>query len=190
MHEEFEKNPTLNNYDKLQSELKAEERSARKLDPKSDKVKYLNEGIENSNSDKEAFMKTLPEKMQNLENEFRLKYATGVGKYENAPNVIKKLAAGKWQEVTANEIEKVFTNPTKETLEILKDAGPSIARNILYNALQKVKPGDAEGIAKTILELKRTKGYDRFVTKEIEDHAHKILRQVSITKAIKSGAVV
>ena len=70
-------------------------------------------------SDKEDFMKTLPDKMQNLETEFRTKYATGVGKYESAHPAMRKLAEGRANEVSGAQISKLFTNPTKETLQIL-----------------------------------------------------------------------
>jgi hypothetical protein len=197
LHDEYVGKPTLNNYDELQSALK---KNIRKLlskdkrgvldtagEAKLDALKY---NVKNLNADKEAFMKTLPDKMQNLENEFRKKYATGVGKFEDAPLTMRKLAEGRWSEVTGTQMAKLFTNPTKETMQILKDVGPSIAKNILYNALQKVKPNDAKGLAETVLDLKRTKGYDQFVTPEMEDWAHKMVNQVSRSNMIRNALKV
>lgn len=194
LHDEYVGKPTLNNYDELQSALKKNIRKLMSKDKRGmldtageAKLDSLKHNVKNLNADKEKFMETLPDKMQNLENEFRQKYASGVGKYEDAPLAMRKLAEGKWSEVTGTQMAKLFTNPTKETMQILKDVGPSVAKNILYNALQKVKPNDAKGLAETVLDLKRTKGYDQFVTPEMEDWAHKMVKQVSNAELIKGA---
>lgn len=195
-HDAYVNKPVLNNYDTLQSALKKQQRILDKrakggtiTDTGEAKLDQLNLNIKNLDSDKENFMQTLPDKIKNLENEFRTKYATGVGKYEDAgdgaKNVIRKLAKGKASEVSSAQIGRVFTRPTQQVKDILTDLGPSAGRNILYNALQKVPVGDAEGMANTILDLRRTKGYDQFVTPEMESWANNMLTHVSRANLIK-----
>ncbi len=196
LHDAYEDKPILANYDKLQSALgkqirKLESRvKAKTIDDAGEaKLEAFTSNKENLVQDKENFMKTLPEKMQNLETDFRTKYATGVGKYEDAPLAIRKLAAGKFNEVTGDQIAKVFTNPTDQTKKILLDLGPSAGKNIIYNALQKVPMKDAEGMANTILDLKRTKGYDQFITPDMEQWANNMLKHVRNASYLKKGLI-
>ncbi len=194
LHDEYASKTTLVNADKLSSALKAEERklAAREksktiTDVAEEKLGQLRSNIQNLESDVKGVIETLPEKLQGLEKEWRTKYAKGVGKYENAPLTMRKLAEGRWSEVSDAQLAKLFTKPTKETMQILKDLGPSAGKNILYNALQKVPLNDAEGMANTLLDLKRTKGYDEFVTPQMEEWANKMLKQVRYGSAIKKG---
>lgn len=194
LHDAYENKPTLNNYDELQSAIKKNIRKLSKRDKAGtldsvgeEKLDSLKTNVKNLDADKESFMKTLPNKMQNLENEFRTKYATNVGPYEAAPLAIRKLAEGKASEVTPEAIGKAFTRMTPETKKILQDLGPSAGKNIIYNALQRVLPGDAAEMAKTILELKRTKGYDQFITNDMEKWAASMQKQVSRASLIKDA---
>lgn len=192
LHNQFESKPTLANYDALQSAIKKE---IRKLSSKGksldsageEKLSALQTNVKNLDRDKEAFMKTLPDEMQSLENEFRTKYAQGVGKYESAPLTMRKLAEGRSSEVTGAQVAKLFTNPTKETIKILQDLGPSAGKNVLYLALQKVPLNDAEGMAKTILDLKRTKGYDQFIDAHMEQWANNMLKHVRNAAYLKGA---
>lgn len=196
LHEQFSKKPTLKNYDELQSALKKRERAlasrerAGSLGDRAEaELGQLRKNISNLDADASSFMKTLPENLQGLEKEFRTKYATGVGKYtdagEGARNIIRKLYKGKASEVTSAQIDRVFSHPTEQVKQILQDIGPEGGKNILYNALRSVKPGDAEAMANTVLELKRTKGFDQFVTPEMEEWANKMLKQVRVSGRIR-----
>lgn len=185
LHDAYADKPTLANYDALQSAIK---KQARKLSAKGksldsageEKLDALQTNIKNLNSDKENFMQTLPDKMQNLENEFRQKYATQVAPYEEAGKTIRNLAdPKKVSEVTPAQINRVFGRPNENTKKVLRDIGPSGARNILYNALIKVPEGDAEGMAKTVLDLKKTKGFDSIVSSDMEKWANDMLKRTS-----------
>lgn len=192
LHDKFAKNPTLFNYDKLQSALKKE---MRKLSSKGknldsvgeDKLTALKENVRRLDEDQQMFSNTLSEKLQNLEKEFRTKYAKGVAKYEEAPLSMRKLATGKHENVTPDQIENLFAYPMKEVKQILNDLGPSAGKNILYNALQRVPQGNAKKMAETLLDLKRTKSYDQFVTPEMEKWAHDLLKQIKYGENIKSA---
>jgi hypothetical protein len=189
LHDKYAKNTSLDNYDALQSAIKAEIRKLPDDTLGLEKKAALSSNVKNLNADKEIFMKTLPEKMQNLENEFRTKYRENVINYhgDQSHPAIEKLSRGEWKEVTPHELEDAFTYQKPATLKILKDIGPSGVKNIIYNALQKVKPNDAKGLANTILELKRTKGYDDFITKDMEKWANNMLKHVERAGHIKQG---
>lgn len=197
LHKSYEKNASLNNYDALQSALKKElrdmEARAKISDTAQPKVDQLKLNIKNLDSDKEVYMKTLPEKMQNLENDFRRQYKAyaetyGKGKKGiGSSEVLRNLANGKHELVTDAQIIKVFGHPTEADKKIILDMGPSAAKNAIYAALQRVKPGDAEEMVKTILDLKRTKGFDKIITKEMEDWAHKMHTYLSHSERIRNN---
>lgn len=200
LHDTFEQTPSLENYDKLQSALKEEirylkeQKQAKTLNTLGkEKLNSLEANVENLDSDKEAFMQTLPENMRNLENNFRYKYASNVGPYEEAGEVIRNLSnPDKVSEVSPAQITKVFGRPSKDVKKVLQDIGPSGARNILYNALLKAPEGDAEGMANTLLDLKRTKGFDNIVSSDMEQWAKKILKRSKYSnvasRAVKTAA--
>lgn len=197
LHDTYKSNPTLNNYDKLQSALKKELRGwegrAKVSDAAVPKVEQLKLNIKNLNADKEAFMKTLPDNMQQLENTFRTKYAKHAETYEKgkaetgASLTLRRLAEGRASRVDDAAIVKLFSHPTAADKKAILDMGEGAARNALYAALQHVPLGDAEKMAETILDLKRTKGFDRIVTTEIEQQANNMLKQFHRAKYIKGG---
>lgn len=203
LHNEYENKPILSNYDKLQSAIKKEMRKlsgkGKSLDSAGDeKLSALEQNVKNLDADKEAFMKTLPDKMQNLENEFRQKYANYAEKYEKgaketgASLTLRRLAEGRGHLVDDAAVVKLFSKPTAADKKVLLDMGEGAARNAIYAALQKVPMNDAEGIAKTVLDLKRTKGFDEIITVDMEKNANNILKQVRqsnfLKDALKTGA--
>jgi hypothetical protein len=197
LHDTYQKNPTLNNYDKLQSALKKELRSmegrAKVSDAAVPKVEQLKSNINNLNADKEAFTKTLPQDMQNLENEFRHKYSSYAKTYEKgtvetgASQTLRRLAEGRTSKVDDAAIVKLFSHPTAADKKAILDMGAGAGRNAIYAAIQKVQPGDAEAMANTILDLKRTKGFDEYILADTEKWAHNMLKQVHRAKYIKGG---
>lgn len=198
LHDSYEEKPTLNNYFDLQSKLKEQQRTLNSryknktiTDLGEKKLDQFNENISNLESDHENFIKTLPENMQNLEGEFRQKYKSYASKYKKGEKdagsslTLRRLAEGKHSLVTDSQVTKVFSNPTISDKRIMLDMGPSAARNALYAALQRVPEGNAEEMAKTVLDLKRTKGFDNIVTKEMEDWATNMLSYVGKTESIR-----
>ena len=122
-----------------------------------------------------------------MEKDWRTQYATNVGPYESAPLTIRKLATGKSSEVSDAQIANAFTKPTAETKKVILDLGPERGKKILYSALQKVPPNDAEGLANTILDLKRTKGYDQFIDEGMERWATNTLKHIGRANFIKKS---
>ena len=197
LHNAYQENPTLHNYDKLQSALKKELRGmegrAKVSDSAVPKVEQLKANIKNLNADKEAFMQTLPENMQNLENTFRTKYAKHAETYEKgkaetgASLTLRRLAEGRTSKLDDNAIVKMFSHPTKADKQAILDMGPGAGKNAIYAAIQKVQPGDAEAMANTILDLKRTKGFDNYIDAGMEKWANNMLRHVKIADYLKGG---
>lgn len=198
LHYNYKKRPTLENYDKLQSALKDEirplqERFGNKTitDTSEAKLNQLKLNVKNLDKDVKSFNETLPERLKNLEYEFRSKYARNVGKYENAgkgaKDIIRNLSSDKWSQVTPSQVERIFSYPTKQVMEIIKDIGPSGARNIIYNAMRKVQSGDAAGLSKMILEMKQTKGMQQFVTPEMEQWAINMNKRSKTAEYIKNA---
>ena len=82
LHDEYKSKPILNNYDKLQSELKNEKRNLFKEGKKGDRsarreARSLGKIINDLQHDQQEFTQTLPEKMHNLAKEFSEKWAAG-----------------------------------------------------------------------------------------------------------------
>ena len=109
-------------------------------------------------------------------------------KYSGAKLTIQRLADPKRaSEVSEADIIKTFTKPNQTTKDIMKELGPSVGSNILYAALSKVRPGDYDKMADTILELKRTKGFDRIVTPNMEAWANAIQSKSKKLGYIRKG---
>lgn len=193
-HIDYSENRSLENYDALQSAIKKEMRKI--SDKDSPRYHQLELNAKNLDKDKENFMQTLPENIKNLENEFRQQYRNFAETYEKpapgkadvgASKTLRRLAEGKNDLVTDSQIQKVFANPTAADKKIILQMGPSAARNALYAALQRVKPNDAEGMANTILDLKRTKGFDKIINSDMEKWATNMLKNVRNANLIKKA---
>ncbi len=192
LHNLFKNDPTLNNYDSLQSaikrELRVQEKSAKSgSDIANQKAIQLKKNIKNIDLDSKTFSNNLPEDYKNLDLEWRKKYAQGVPKFEEAGPTIKKLSSGDWQELTPSQITKAFTYDNKKTREVIKDLGPSAGKNILYLALQKVGDSDAEALGNAILDLKKNKGFDKFIDSNMEKQAKKLVSQSKHASLIKGA---
>jgi hypothetical protein len=195
LHKEYKESPTLENYDKLQSAIKKEMRSLKregKMDSKARRNHIeLQKVASDLNKDKDSFMSELPEEFKNLENEFRSKWAAGPAKYSSeAKLTLQRLASGsegKLSQVTSNDVVKLFTKPDENTLEVIKQLGPSVGGNIIHSALTKVKPGDYEKMAENILNLSKTKGFERFISKDMIDWANNMKKRSKVSSLIKKS---
>jgi hypothetical protein len=195
LHNLYEEKPILNNYDNLQSALKKEirlmENRAKVSDTAQPKIDQLKSNIKNLNKDKNDFMETLPENMRNLEDVFRQKYRKYAETYEKgnketgASLTLRRLAEGRHSLVDDAAVVRLFSKPTAADKAAILDMGPSAARNAIYSALQRVNPGDAENMANTILDLKRTKGFDKIIDQDMESWANKMLTHVKRADMIK-----
>lgn len=197
LHNEYEANPVMDNYQDLRSALTTQ---MRKVKPRAqtdelaaEKYDQLKTNLTNLDSDAQGFIQTLPENLQNLDSEFRQKYAqyaqtyTKGDKEAGASLTLRRLAEGRHDLVDDNAIVKLFSKPTAADKQAILDMGEGAGRNAVYSALQRVKPGDAEGMANTVLDLKRTKGFDNIITPQMEEWANNMLKQARTAGMIKKS---
>jgi hypothetical protein len=200
LHKAFEQNPTYGNYDALQSALKKEQRTLNArlknktiTDLGEEKLNQISKNIDNLEKDHQAFMETLPEKMQNLNTEFRKKYKSYAETYEKgaprkgASETLRDLAEGRNSLINDEAVVKLFSHPTAADKKAILDMGEGAAKNAMYAALQKVRMGDAGKMAETILDLKRTKGFDKIITKDMEEWATNMLAHTKNVGRIKNA---
>jgi len=197
LHNEYQSQPTLNNYQDLRSAITTQMRklkSRAKTDElASEKYDQMKMNLSNLDKDASQFIETLPENMRNLDSTFRQKYARYAETYAKgeketgASLTLRRLAEGRHDLVTDNQIVRLFSNPTKADQKAILDMGEGAARNAIYSALQRVPVGDAEGMAKTIIDLKRTKGFDKIITPHMEEWAANMLTQVRRSGMIKKS---
>lgn len=196
LHKEYKESSTLENYDKLQSAIKTEMRSLKregKMDSKARRNYIeLKKVAGDLNKDKDSFISELPEEFKNLENEFRSKWASGPAKYSSeAKLTLQRLASGnegKLSQVTSNDVVKLFTKPDENTLDVIKQLGPSVGGHVIHSALSKVKSGDYEKMSENILNLSKTKGFERFITNDMIDWANNMKKRSKTSSVIrKSG---
>jgi len=139
--------------------------------------------------DQDDFFKTLSPDKQNLYKDFRIKWARDVEKYNKASSkvakskVIRNLSEGNFEEVSSKDIENAFKNPGTKTQRILEDIGKSGINNIVYNSLLGLPKGDANALAKAIINARNTKGLSKYFTKEHEDFANNLLKRSKYKKS-------
>lgn len=198
LHNEYESNPTMDNYKDLRSAIAKEMRKFKKRSDTSDvaaeKYDQLKINMENLDKDSNKFIETLPQNLQNLDKEFRQKYTEYAKTYEKQEDkeigpslTLRRLAEGRHDLVDDNKIVKLFSHPTAADQKAILDMGEGAARNAIYSALQRVQHGDAEGMAKTLLDLKQKKGFDRIITPKMEDWANNMIKQTKRAALIKKS---
>lgn len=198
LHNKYYKNPNFNNYQALRSAITTQIRKLgvavkNGVDTAIEKHEQLQSNLNNLDKDANNFIETLPENIQNLDKDFRQKYQTYAKTYRKgdketgASLTLRRLAEGKHDLVTDSQVQKLFSHPTEADKQAILDMGPIAGRNAIYSALQRVPENDAEGMAKTILDLKRTKGFDKYITPEIEKWAINMLKHVRNVKYIKDA---
>ena len=174
LHKNFEENPTLFNADKLKSGLGKEKRvlegKGKSIDTAgSQKLKDLIEYEKAINDDIENYTSKLSPEKQYLYNKFRTKYATNVAPYESSGKMIELLSEGKAHEVKPGQIASKFESPNKNLQKILQDIGPSGNKNILFDLLKDIDSSDSEKIVSKLKSAKQSKGFQRYITPEVED---------------------
>jgi hypothetical protein len=202
LHEEFEKNPTFVNADKLQSQLGTElgyyQRLSRsgKLDPADmGKLRAFKKSRDLLNADQDSYLAGKSPELQNQYEEFKQKWRDNVVPYSSSKTLRDIVKNGENAGITRSKISSEFSFPDKNSSKVAKDIGSTGHGNILYNELQKVSPGDAKGLADAILEAKRVKGYQKYVTPELEQAANQFKdrakwnHHLQALKASAAGAI-
>jgi hypothetical protein len=194
-HSKFIKTKSVEDADKLMSELKSEIRKLEVSEKKgtigdvaSSKLEAYRNNLSDLKNDWSKFVKTLPKEQQGKYHEFLKKYAINVGPYEDASFIVRKLASGDFKGILPESIDRLFSNPNpkEQVLKIINDIGPSGWNNLVYNMLSKYKPGDVKSMANAILEGAR-KG-SPIITDEMVQAANHALKRNMISGLVKSGA--
>jgi hypothetical protein len=198
LHNAYETNPMMNNYKDLRSAIAKEMREvkprASTSDVASERYNQLKINIKNLDKDSNQFTRTLPQNLQNLDKEFRQKYTEYAKTYEKqkekdlSPSLtLRRLSKGQHDLVDDNAIVKLFSHPTAADQKAILDMGEGAARNAIYAALRHIPHGDSEGMAKTILDLKQTKGFDNIITPQMESWANNMIKQTKRAALIKKS---
>lgn len=196
LHDNYKKDSTLDNYQDLRSAITTQLRQlkerAKTNEVSAEKYEMMKNNLSNLDKDARNFTKTLPENVQELDKDFRKKYSSYATTYEKGDKetgpslTLRRLASGRHSLVSDNDIVQLFSHPTESDKKALLDMGSSASRNAIYAALQKVKPNDAAGMANTLIDLKKTKGFDNIITPDIEKWANDQLRNIKNVKSINN----
>jgi hypothetical protein len=184
-HNNFIQNPTPEKLDKYLSDMKKEMRN---IPEKTEKLNLINKknrlikNISNLSKEMENFVKDLPKEEQGKYQKFVDKWREEAKIYGDE-DIIRQLSHGNFEGISSTDINRIMANPSKETIKILGQIGDPLRGHVMYNLLQKIDPKNVKGFAKAILDAKKTKGYQQFVTKDMEDLAHQLLKRY----AIRSG---
>jgi hypothetical protein len=201
LHQDFQEKPTLQRYDKLQSELKKEIRPLERRDAVGTlgdtgtaKLENLQNNLANLEQDASQFFETLPENMKELHKTFSKKWATGPAKYGDVKTdiTLQRLASkepGEVTQVTDNDIIKTFTHPDKTTLEAMKEMGPSLGRNVIYSALNKIGVGKGKQLGEAIIELSRKPGFENWVTPDMLTWSNAMIKRSKHSDIAKKSLV-
>lgn len=207
LYEEFIRTPTLNKADKLQSQIGDEIGNLRRKqkmgntgraeDDVLDSLKELRDTL------KEEMSGYVGKKDSNLAKELKIysdKYRDNVIPYQeekvtqeivSEPKYIKKKRQdnpGLPYNITADDLQGFFSNPSREALQIAGDLGDEGINKILYGELSKAGKKDAKGLAKAISEAKQNKGLGRYVTPEMESFAEELLARAKWRDRLKYGS--
>lgn len=192
-HQAFERNRSFMTADKLISELKKEQRmlisrqKAKTLDTRGDaKLSAISKNIDNLIKDMEKFTNELPIHLQGKYQEFLNKWREGVSHFESSETT-SALSRGEPSGVKPSEIASTFAHPDKNILKIIRDMGDPLKKHIVANELLKLDPKNAKKIAQTILDMKKHKGYEHYITPEMEKWAKDMLKHVKRATLIKEG---
>lgn len=189
-HDAYMKNPTIRNADTLQSKLfnkqkqyydRIKNKSAD--DDEREIYQQLKRNRASVLKDMKNHIDTMPEQVRGKYDNFRNLWREEVGPYTNpgrGRSAIREMASGESEGVKPESVGSAFRFPNKEVKKILEHIGEPGKRNVLFNELNKVKPGNARSLANAILDLQRKGGYNEYVTKEMSEMAKQLLKRANL----------
>lgn len=190
-YDKFFKKGTLKNMDELQQELGSEigelkrKRTVQgKLD--SNEKAVLAELSSKRNALKDMAYKHLqrlsPEARKGYESYFK-KWRENVEPYHGS-KVIKAMAEGKSQGLSPTKIKGEISFPDPEIEKVLGDIGTEGKKNIMYMHTQGVA-NDPEKLVHAIRKLKQEKGGSKLVTKDMEQFADDLEKDLKNKEKLK-----
>lgn len=192
VHNNYIENPTIASHDNLLSKLSKKIRDYQdrlkrgKLDTEGeDRLNHLLDNKERLLDDQENFINKLTSEDQDLYNDFRIKWAKNVGPYESSGADIRNLSKGYSAGIKPSSLEKIFSFPTKEVQKISSDIGSAGQGNILFNELRNINPEDAKALSEALRDAKRTKGYQSYISPEMEELVDKLAKREKTRKTVQ-----
>lgn len=196
LHNAYEENPTLENYDSLQSELKSEKRNLdsqfkrQTLDELGKKRREsLNINISNLDSDIKNFIKTIPNEDRGAELAARTYYQKNVAKpyYQSSPVIEKLLNPEEYGSVTSQQVINKFGRSNKPTQKILDDIGEEGRNKILYAALSNAAKKSPDKVLETAQDLYHNKGFDKIMSPQQKALIDALGQKLSKGRTLKTG---
>lgn len=195
LHDKFSKNPTFNNADKLRSQIGDEmsiyQRQAdqNKLQPADyPKLKSLKNSYDLITKDQDNFLNGVSPELQDQYKLFKNQWRENVIPYRSSQTLKTITSKGSDSGITPGAIGKEFSFPDSYTKKIAEDIGPSGRNQILYNAMQSSAPsGDAGALAKALQNAKLNKGYQTYMTPEIDQAGEQFGKRANLNKYYESS---
>ena len=205
--EKFKRKPTLNNADDLQSALgkdigfysdKAKKGTLERWEGREqEKLQKLRDTLK---SEMEGHLERVDPKLAEENRIFTEKYRENVTPY-NEEEVTKEITNESKRvrekreknpnlpyNITSTQMGSFFGEPSRAASQIAGDIGESGRNKILYNLLANDLKPDAMGLANAILEAKQAKGYQRYITPEMEKMANQLIKRAKWRKFVNWGA--
>lgn len=195
IHQEYVKNPTFRNSDKLRSRLfkrineLSKRREAKTITDAGEKA--LDSLIRNRKaliSDQDNLIKTFSPENQEKYGKFNQIWREDVRAYEDANTTIKNIKNGHLKNITPDKITRAFSFPelNPQMQKVLNDIGPSGINNIVFNELGKAS--SPKQALKILDDLSFNKGFERYLTPEIKSYMQQLRSQIRNRNALLWGA--
>lgn len=194
-HDNYVKNPTFINSDKLRSRL------FKRINTLSERMKSktitdagekeLDSLIKNRNAiikDQNKLIETFSPENKVKYGKFNKLWREDVQAYENANTTIKNMKNGHLNKITPKKISNAFSFPelNPKLQKVLKDIGPSGVNNIVFNELEKTT--NIKKALQSFEDLKGKKGMSSYISPELEMKMDLIKSQLRNKKALGWGA--
>jgi hypothetical protein len=215
LYDKFQKNQTLNNADKLQSQLGDDLGFYQKKSamgtlepaevPKMQAIKQMRDHLK---ADMQAHLERKNPAMAQEYKTYAQKYRENVVPYgeetatRDIVNEPKYVRAQRAQNpnipfnVTDLQIETAFSQPSRDAMKVSGDIGETGRNKILFNLLAKDAKPDAKGLATSILQAKQSGGYSKYISPEMEKWAEELLKRhayrnkLNIAAGIAGGSLL
>lgn len=195
LHDAFAKKPTFENADELQSQLGKDIGSLQRASTKGtldtaglNKLSSLKEARDLLNKDQKTFLKERSPELNEQYETFKKEYKQNVVPYYSEPALSKMVKReGETSGFTPGDISSIFSFPDKFAKKVASDIGQEGKNKILYNELQKVEPGDVEGLVQALKDAKKLKGYQDYIAPEMEEAAKDLEKRAKVKGRITTA---
>lgn len=194
-HDNYVKNPTFRNSDKLRSrlfkrinELSKRQKAKTITDAQELELSSLTKNRNAIIKDQDKLIETFSPENQEKYGKFNKLWREDVRAYEEAGATIKNMKNRFLNNVTPQKITNAFSFPElkPQVQKVLKDIGPEGINNIIYNEVGRST--NAADALKILEGLERNKGFSPYITPEIRQLINKLRNQLRNQRLLKYGA--